>query len=142
MFDSAHKYACAFVVFELSARLRFILIDDLNVSTSQWIRFRSDCRTTKMPTIIHEGITYEQRTHAIYCKKCKTTIESKYRHDFKYCPCGSIGIDGGIHAGNTILGDFIDMEPRSTYCAVVNKKKVWLPQSIVISKFYPSLHSL
>jgi len=93
-----------------------------------------------MPAIIHDGITYVQATHAIYCKKCKTIIESKSLHDFKYCPCRAIGIDGGIHAGNSVIGDFMDMEPRSTYYAVVNNEKVWLPQSVVLLHFYPSLH--
>ena len=31
----------------------------------------------------------------IKCKKCGDIIESKYRHDFKECKCGSIFIDGG-----------------------------------------------
>jgi len=30
------------------------------------------------------------------CKQCSDIIESKYRHDFKKCKCGSIFIDGGI----------------------------------------------
>lgn len=30
------------------------------------------------------------------CKKCGDIIESKYRHDFVECKCGSIFIDGGL----------------------------------------------
>ena len=29
------------------------------------------------------------------CKKCKTVIESKHRHDFVHCKCGAIFVDGG-----------------------------------------------
>lgn len=30
------------------------------------------------------------------CLKCKTIIESRYRHDFVTCPCGSLSVDGGL----------------------------------------------
>lgn len=33
--------------------------------------------------------------NALKCKKCGDIIESTFRHDFKYCKCGSIFIDGG-----------------------------------------------
>jgi len=88
-----------------------------------------------MPSIIYAGVRYSQTRHAIYCKKCKETIESKSIHDFKYCTCGAIGIDGGIGGGNRILGKLSDMEDRSMYCTVVNKKKIWLPQSVIEQQF-------
>ena len=31
----------------------------------------------------------------IRCKKCNDIIESTHRHDFKYCKCGSVFVDGG-----------------------------------------------
>ena len=31
----------------------------------------------------------------IKCKKCGDIIESLYRHDFKYCKCGKVFVDGG-----------------------------------------------
>lgn len=31
----------------------------------------------------------------IQCRLCKDVIESKYRHDFVWCSCKSIFIDGG-----------------------------------------------
>jgi len=31
----------------------------------------------------------------ILCLHCNTCIQSLYRHDFKWCPCKSISIDGG-----------------------------------------------
>lgn len=88
-----------------------------------------------MPIIVYGGIKYIQTRHAIFCKKCKDTIQSKSTHDFKYCSCSSVGIDGGIGAGNRLLGNLEDMENRSMYCAVINKKKLWLPQEIIESQF-------
>lgn len=31
----------------------------------------------------------------VRCKKCDDIIESKHRHDFVRCRCGSIYVDGG-----------------------------------------------
>ena len=31
----------------------------------------------------------------IKCMKCEDTIQSMFRHDFKWCKCKSIAIDGG-----------------------------------------------
>ena len=88
-----------------------------------------------MPSIIYGGLRYTQTRHAIYCKKCKETIESKHVHDFKYCSCQAVGIDGGISAGNRILGNLSDMEDRSMYCVTIEKKKVWLPQTVIEERF-------
>ena len=80
-----------------------------------------------MPSIVYGGVRYTQARHAIQCKKCLETIESNHCHDFKYCSCGAVGIDGGISDGNRILGNLSDIENRSMYCAIVQKKKIWLP---------------
>jgi hypothetical protein len=80
---------------------------------------------------MYGGVKYRKIRHAIHCKKCLETIESKDINDFKYCCCGAVGIDGGISDGNRILGDLSDMEDRSMYCVIVQKKKIWLPQSII-----------
>ena len=88
-----------------------------------------------MPSIVYGGLRYRQTRHAIFCKKCLETIESKYVHDFRYCSCRAVGIDGGISDGNRILGELSDMEDRSMYCAIVNKKKVWLPQKVIEEHF-------
>ena len=39
-----------------------------------------------MDSIIHNRIR---------CKKCGEIIESFTVHDFKWCPCGSVAVDGG-----------------------------------------------
>ena len=88
-----------------------------------------------MPSIVYNGIRYTQTRHAIQCKKCLETIESKHRNDFKNCLCNAVGIDGGISAGNRIIGNISDIEYRSTYCAIVNKKKIWLPQLAIDEHF-------
>ena len=82
-----------------------------------------------MPSIVYAGVRYIQTRHAIQCKKCLETIESKYTHDFKYCSCGTVGIDGGTSDGNRILGNLSDIEDRRMYSAIVGKKKIWLPVS-------------
>ena len=33
--------------------------------------------------------------NAIQCIICDDVIESKHRHDFKWCSCGSCAVDGG-----------------------------------------------
>ena len=88
-----------------------------------------------MPSIIYGGVRYIQTRHVIQCKKCNEIIESKHVHDFKLCSCKAVGVDGGISAGNRILGDLSDMENRSMYCAIVDKKKIWLQQSAIEDYF-------
>ena len=34
-------------------------------------------------------------TNKIRCKKCGDIIESTHRHDFKFCKCGAVAVDGG-----------------------------------------------
>jgi hypothetical protein len=72
--------------------------------------------------IRYGGVKYLLARHAVYCKGCKNTIESKHNRDFKMCACGLIGIDG-----IRILGDPSMIEDRSIYCAFVNGKRLWLP---------------
>ncbi|WP_255289427.1 DUF7695 domain-containing protein [Bacillus cereus] len=43
-----------------------------------------------------ERIVKKLKRNAIQCKKCSTVIESEYRHDFKWCPCQSVAVDGGF----------------------------------------------
>jgi len=35
-------------------------------------------------------------TNKAKCTRCGDVIESKYRHDFVTCSCGSIFVDGGV----------------------------------------------
>ena len=38
---------------------------------------------------------YKIVRNAAMCNKCGDIIESKYRHDFVWCKCGAIAVDGG-----------------------------------------------
>lgn len=59
-----------------------------------------------------------QTKHAISCKRCLDTIESKFANDFKWCSCASVGVGGGIVKGNKIFGtDFEDKREWSAFVA-------------------------
>lgn len=34
-------------------------------------------------------------SNKIRCTKCNDVIESFYTHDFKWCSCGQVAVDGG-----------------------------------------------
>ena len=47
--------------------------------------------------IKHKAISNNKiLVNKIQCNKCKDIIESKYVHDFKWCSCKSIAVDGGV----------------------------------------------
>ena len=52
----------------------------------------------------------------IQCKKCKDIIESKSVHDFKWCSCKSVAVDGGLEylrrVGN--IEDIIELSEYET----------------------------
>ena len=50
----------------------------------------------------------------IRCKKCGDIIESKSVHDFKFCKCESVAVDGG-HDYLRRLGELEDWEDLSEY---------------------------
>jgi hypothetical protein len=76
-----------------------------------------------MSSIVYGGVKYIRVRNAIFCRLCKDTIESKGCHDFRDCSCGAIAIDDG-----RILGDPMNIETRNIYCAIINGKKLWLPE--------------
>lgn len=50
--------------------------------------------------------------NAAKCVLCEDIVESKYRHDFVYCKCGEIFVDGGLEyqrAGANSFENFIDL---------------------------------
>lgn len=50
----------------------------------------------------------------IQCKKCKDIIESEHVHDFKWCKCKSIAVDGGLEYLRRI-GNFEDIIELSEF---------------------------
>ena len=51
--------------------------------------------------------------NAIQCIVCRDVIESKHTHDFKWCKCGTVAIDGGLDYAKRSFknspNDFIDL---------------------------------
>ena len=47
----------------------------------------------------------------IQCKRCNDVIESTHRHDFRWCKCKSVAVDGGLEylkrTGN--MDDYIEL---------------------------------
>ena len=51
------------------------------------------------------------------CKKCGDIIYSRNRHDFKYCKCGSVAVDGGMDYLRRV-GNVTDIVDRSMHMEV------------------------
>jgi len=49
----------------------------------------------------------------IQCNKCKDVLVSEYRHDFKFCSCGSCAVDGGKDYAKRLGCDFTDLSVYS-----------------------------
>lgn len=57
-------------------------------------------------------MTNHIKHNKLACRLCGDIIESTHRHDFKYCKCGEIGIDGGreyIRCGANNINNVINM---------------------------------
>jgi len=48
------------------------------------------------------------------CRKCGDIIESKHRHDFVWCSCKAIAVDGGLDYLRRV-GEPVDLIELSTY---------------------------
>lgn len=49
------------------------------------------------------------QSNKIQCNKCLDIIESVHRHDFKWCKCKSVAVDGGKDYGRRIGEDWTDL---------------------------------
>ena len=57
--------------------------------------------------------------NAAQCALCDTVIESTHRHDFRYCKCGAIFVDGGreyLRRGALDFAHFIDLSEQIETC--------------------------
>lgn len=63
--------------------------------------------------------------NAVKCLKCKTVIESRHRHDFVFCECGAIAVDGG-HDYLKRVGDPNLVEELSEFKRKENKMEIKL----------------
>ena len=61
----------------------------------------------------------------IRCKKCGDVIESKSVHDFKFCKCESVAVDGG-HNYLRRLGEPENWEDLSEYEVIEDKTTLWM----------------
>jgi len=60
------------------------------------------------------------RISAIECPACNAVIFSRARHDFRYCPCGTVAIDGGFDYKKVCYADCI---PRHLFIEVATVDK-------------------
>ena len=49
------------------------------------------------------------------CLGCGDEIESKHRHDFKWCKCGSLAVDGGKDYTRRVYDPKVPWEDTSIY---------------------------
>jgi hypothetical protein len=68
-----------------------------------------------MPSIVYNGLRYIQTKNSIQCLHCQDILTSQSVHDFHMCSCKTVGIDGGISAGNRVLGNRSDYKDLSIW---------------------------
>ena len=58
------------------------------------------------------SIALPKGRNAIRCKKCGNVLESFFGHDFKWCSCGAVAVDGGPHYKRRLgnQGDWEELE--------------------------------
>lgn len=57
---------------------------------------------------------------AYKCKSCKDLVYSRARHDFRYCSCGEIAVDGGFDYTRVV---YKDVMPKETELEIDASKK-------------------
>ena len=70
----------------------------------EWTKVNQRPEPPKLPRITH---------NKIHCRKCNTTLESRFTHDFRSCKCGNF-VDGG---GSYVRygGNFDEIEVLTEY---------------------------
>jgi len=48
--------------------------------------------------------------NAVTCKKCNEMVVSTFIHDFKWCSCGNVAVDGGKSYLKRSLAEGADMD--------------------------------
>ena len=61
----------------------------------------------------------------IRCKKCGDVIESKSVHDFKFCKCESVAVDGG-HNYLRRLGEPENWDDLSEHELIEDETTLWM----------------
>lgn len=47
------------------------------------------------------------KINAYRCPKCGSTVYSRSRHDYRWCPCETIAVDGGLDYTRVVYDDTI-----------------------------------
>lgn len=60
--------------------------------------------------------------NAVECHQCGDIIESLHTHDFKWCRCGNVAVDGGLSYARRAF-QTVDWSDLSEYQTVPNPPK-------------------
>lgn len=47
------------------------------------------------------------KINAYQCPKCQAVVFSRTRHDYRWCPCETIAVDGGLDYARVVYNDMI-----------------------------------
>jgi tRNA(Ile2) C34 agmatinyltransferase TiaS len=78
----------------------------------EYLRFKATQKKVKADIDKLSQTSAKILTNKIKCNKCGDIIESTHRHDFKFCKCQSIAVDGGreyLRRLFTKISDFTEM---------------------------------
>jgi hypothetical protein len=71
----------------------------LDLAIKEWMEERLGWLESGATSLkrIREAFRGEKKIikNAVYCKVCKTEIESRHRNDYVTCSCGGVSVDGG-----------------------------------------------
>jgi len=69
------------------------------------------------------------------CLSCATEIVSLHRHDFQWCPCGSIFVDGGTdylkRGGDPALFDDTSITDEDAEAGVIERGRILTTQAVL-----------
>lgn len=79
----------------------------------------------KFLVFMEEDSMIKIMVNKIRCKKCGDVIESKSVHDFKFCKCESVAVDGGYNYLRR-LGEPENWEDLSEYEVIEDETTLWM----------------
>ena len=79
----------------------------------------------KFLVFMEENSMIKIMVNKIRCKKCGDVIESKSVHDFKFCKCDSVAVDGD-HNYLRRLGEPENWEDLSEYEVIEDETTLWM----------------
>ena len=79
----------------------------------------------KFLVFMEENSMIKITVNKIRCKKCGDVIESKSVHDFKFCKCETVAVDGG-HNYLRRLGEPENWENLSEYEVIEDETTLWM----------------